>query len=199
MDQELVLNGIAAIKEGKVALKGIVAHAQKAEVLAAAAMALKTTILDGSIYKRELNPTGVITTLQDYAFLHYTLKSLHDLGDELKKMAAEAIKGSDAKFGADGHSQRFAEMLRASGQNKASFDGLGSFTIYCTTEAFPPGKDKPDKYEAFRLWLKDKHPELCVESWNWKGFQKLIEEMEKEQRPDFVTVREREEVRFKEA
>lgn len=134
MDEKLVLAGVEEIRAGEVDLKKLLEMTETFERDVSRAKALSVCILDGSISKLLGN------SLQRWAIVHYILSSFADLGKELEKAASLALKGSEDKFGADGHQQRFAEELRSANMSKFSAPGLGTFYISSSMVATPPAK-----------------------------------------------------------
>lgn len=149
MDPELVLKGVDELKAGRYSLPKMLELAAELERDVARIGALASCVRDGSVYQPCRDENGVETPskvheVQDYAYLHYLLTTVYDSARELVKLSGDALDGSEERMGQDGHSQRFAELLRAHGLTKASVDGLGTFSVASKTVAFPPSKGREE-------------------------------------------------------
>lgn len=193
MDTGLVLKGVEEVKAGKVSLATMVKIAIQAETLAAQIMAITTCVKDGSIYQLPVN--GCKDT-RDYAMLSYVLSTLADTGEEIMKAAKGAQSGTEEKNGADGHAQRFAELLTESQLKKVSYEDLGTFYINSASKAVPPAKENP-KYAEFKEWC-EKNGIMNPPSYSYPKLQTAAREMaEKGLLPDFIKLIPRQEVRLR--
>lgn len=190
MDLELIQKDIEELKRDGFSVTRFVKVCSDIEKNIAQAQALSSVVRDGSIYQH-------VKSLQDYGYLMFLLKSMEEEGKELAKAAEAAVKGTDEKMGQDGHSQRFAELLRAQGLSKMSIDDVGTFFIAQKSQAFPPSKERePEKYASFKEWCKQY--DLTTETYKWSSLQSVCEGLG-DKVPDFIKVQKREEVRIRRA